>query len=169
MTELHHEPRKVVLRTESALFRGKLQTPPRIRISGYLNGPASTVDLTEATMKSGPRSAPNRVGNLTIPKHAVLYIFASKEEEGEGAYLRYEREAMEGRLSEEPYFMLLGEGVDVSARIFGGTHALVKPGASFTSLDGATVHDRLLGSKARKPQTMVINVKPVECCYPVGE
>jgi hypothetical protein len=158
----------VILRTASAVFKGKLQTPSRIRLSGYMNGPSPTVDLTEASMKSGPRSKEQAVGPLSIPKVAVTYVFLSEEEDTE-ACSRYEREAMEGRVSDEPYFLLLGPGVDVSARIFGGTHAVVRARSSFTSLDGPTLHDKLLGPKARNPQTMVVNVKEVECCFPVGQ
>lgn len=158
----------VVVRTASALFKGKLQTPSRIRLSGYMNAPSPTVDLTEASVKTSLRSKEQAIGSLTIPKAAVTYVFLSEEEDTE-AYSRYEREAMEGRLSDEPYFLLLGPGIDVSARVFGGTHALVRPRSSFASLDEPTLHDTLLGTKARNPQTMVVNVKQVECCFGVGQ
>jgi hypothetical protein len=158
----------VFVRTASAVFRGTLQTPSRIRLSGYMNGPSPTVDIAEATMKTGPRTKEQPIGTLSIPKPAVTYIFLSEEEDRE-AYSSYEREAMEGRLSDEPYFLLLGPGVDVCARVFGGTHAVVRPRSSFASLDDPTLHDKLLGTKARKPRTMVVNVKQVECCFPFGQ
>jgi hypothetical protein len=168
MDESQQDASIVVLRTASAIFKGKLQTPSRIRLSGYMNGPSPTVDLTEASMRTGPRSKEEVVGALAIPKAAVTYVFLSEEADTE-ACSRYEREAMEGRLSDEPYFLLLGPGIDVSARVFGGTHAVVRPRSPFTSLDGPTLHDKLLGTKPRSPQTMVVNVKQVECCFPVGQ
>jgi hypothetical protein len=158
----------VFVRTASAVFKGKLQTPSQIRLSGYMNGPSPTLDLVEASMKAGPRGKEQPIGTLSIPKPAVTYVFLSEEEDNE-AYGRYEREAMEGRLSDQPYFLLMGPGVDVSARVFGGTHAVMRPRSSFTSLDEPTLHDRLLGTKARKPRTMVVNVKQVECCFPFGQ
>ncbi len=158
----------VVLRTPSAVFTGTLQTPSRIRLSGYMNGPSPTADLIEAGMKTSPRAKERPVGAISIPKAAIIYVFLSGQQDTEECST-YEREAMEGRLSEEPYFLLLGSGVDVTARIFGGAHAIVRPRSTFTSVDETVLHDKILGPKAREPKTMIVNVKEVECCYPVGQ
>ena len=169
MSEFAQRASTVVLRTVSALFEGKLQASSRLRLPGYMNGPSHTVDLADATVKDGPRSKVRDIGCVSIPKGAVLYVFLREEDERAGPSSRYEREAMEGRLSDEPYLLRLGPGVDVSGRIFGGSHSVVRPRASFTGLEEAVIHDKILGPKARKPGTIMVNVERAECCYEVGQ
>ena len=134
-----------------------------------MNGPSHTVDLAEATVKDGPRGKVREIGCVQVPKRAVLYVFVSGEGERADPSSRYEREAMEGRLSDEPYVLRLGARVDVSGRIYGGSHSVVRPRALFTSLDEATLHDKILGPKAREPRTIMVNVERTECCYPLGQ